>query len=46
MDEAVVRYALDGLPNKLTAAEYRTTLPDEDLVESDIDRAREALESS
>jgi predicted nuclease of restriction endonuclease-like (RecB) superfamily len=42
-DEAVARYALDGLPNKVMAAEYRTTLPDEDLLASEIDRTREAL---
>jgi predicted nuclease of restriction endonuclease-like (RecB) superfamily len=28
-DQAVARYALDGLPNKVMAAEYRLTLPDE-----------------
>ena len=42
-DEAVARYALEGLPNKVMAAEYRTTLPDEELLASEIDRTREAL---
>ena len=28
-DHAVARYALEGLPNKVLAAEYRTALPDE-----------------
>lgn len=42
-DEAVARYALDGLPNKVMAAEYRTALPDEDLLASEIDRTRQAL---
>ena len=42
-DEAVVKYALEGLANKVLAAEYRTTLPDEKLLASEIDRAREAL---
>ena len=28
-DAAVAHYALDGLPNKVLAAEYRTALPDE-----------------
>ena len=28
-DEAVARYALEGLPNKVMASEYRTALPDE-----------------
>ena len=42
-DAAVARYALDGLPNKVMAAEYRTVLPDEDLLASEIDRTRQAL---
>ena len=42
-DEAVARYALEGLPHTMTAAEYRTTLPDEELLASEIDRTREAL---
>ena len=28
-DHAVARYALEGLPNKVMAANYRTALPDE-----------------
>ena len=44
-DEAVARYALDGLPNKVMAAEYRTTLPDEDLLASNIVRIRAAIRS-
>src|SRR5207302_7138148 len=31
-DEAIARYALDGLPNKILATEYRTVLPDEELI--------------
>ena len=42
-DEAVARYALEGLANKVLAAEYRTTLPDEKLLASEINRTREAL---
>ena len=42
-DEAVARYALDGLPNKVMAAEYRTALPDEELLASEINRTRQAL---
>ena len=42
-DEAVARYALEGLPNKVMAAEYRTTLPNEDILAAEIDRTREAL---
>ena len=44
-DEAVARYALEGLPTKVMAAEYRTTLPDEELLASEIDRTREALDT-
>ena len=44
-DEAVARYALEGLPNKVMAAEYRVTLPDENLLASEIMRARKALVS-
>ena len=42
-DEAVAHYALEGLPNKVMAAEYRTTLPDEQLLASEIERARQTL---
>ena len=42
-DEAVARYALEGLPNKVMAAEYRTTLPDEEILASEINRTRQAL---
>lgn len=44
-NEAVARYALDGLPNKVMAAEYRTTLPDESVLASEIERTRKMLES-
>lgn len=44
-DEAVARYALEGLPNKVMASEYRTTLPDEELLASEIDQARATLET-
>jgi predicted nuclease of restriction endonuclease-like (RecB) superfamily len=43
-DEAVVRYALDGLPNKVLAAEYRTTLPDEETLACELERTRQLLE--
>lgn len=43
-DAAVARYALEGLPNKVVAAEYRTALPDEKLLAQEIDRTRAALE--
>ena len=44
-DEAVARYALEGLPNKVMAAEYRTALPDEKLLASEISRTQDALDS-
>jgi len=43
-DSAVVRYALEGLSNKVLAAEYRTTLPDEKLLTAELDRIRKLLE--
>ena len=42
-DEAVARYALEGLPNKVMAAEYQTTLPDEELLASEIERTRQEI---
>ena len=44
-DEAVARYALEGLPNKVMAAEYQTTLPDEDRLAAEISRTRQAISS-
>lgn len=43
-DESVVRYALEGLPNKVLAAEYRMTLPDEELLAAELDRTRKIIE--
>jgi len=43
-DEAVARYALEGLPNKVMAAEYRTVLPDEKTLAAEIRRTQEVLE--
>jgi predicted nuclease of restriction endonuclease-like (RecB) superfamily len=45
-DAAVARYALDGLPNKVVAAEYRTALPDEQLIAAELERTRRALDES
>lgn len=42
--DAVVRYALDGLPNKILAAEYRTTLPDEETIAAELEHTRQILE--
>jgi len=43
-DEALARYALSNLPNKVLAAEYRTALPDEKLLAADLERTRRMLE--
>lgn len=42
---AVARYALDGLPNKVLAAEYQTVLPDEKLLAEELDKTRRELEA-
>ena len=44
-EDAVVRYTLDGLPNKVLAAEYRTTLPDERLIADALTKTRRQLEA-
>ena len=41
---AVARYALEGLPNKVLAAEYRTTLPDEETLAAELEQTRNTLE--
>ncbi len=41
---AMARYALEGLPNKVMAAEYRTALPDEKLLAAQIDKTRMVIE--
>ena len=43
-DAAVAHYALEGLPNKVMAAEYRTALPDEKKLAEEIQRTRALLE--
>ncbi len=43
-DHAVAHYALEGLPNKVLAAEYRTALPDEKRLAAEIDKTRRMLE--
>lgn len=44
-DDAVARYALEGLPNKVLAAEYRTALPDEKSLAAEVARTRRLLET-
>ena len=43
-DEALARYALEGLPNTVMAGEYRITLPDEEMLATELDRKRQAME--
>ena len=43
-DVAIARYALEGLPNKIMAAEYRTALPDEKELAAEIKRTQILLE--
>lgn len=44
-DETLARYALEGLPNKVMAAEYRVMLPDEEVFARELERARRALDA-
>jgi hypothetical protein len=41
---AEAHYALDNLPNKVLAAEYRTTLPDEKLIAEELERSQAELQ--
>jgi hypothetical protein len=41
----MAHYALEGLPNKVLAAEYRTTLPDEQTLAAELERTRALLEA-
>jgi len=43
-DHAVAHYALERLPNKVLAAEYRTALPDEETLVAEIEKTRRMLE--
>ena len=42
-DKAVVKYALEGLPNKVLAAEYKTALPDERLLAEELKKTQKTL---
>jgi hypothetical protein len=42
--EAVARDAIEGLHNKILAAEYRTTLPDEETIAAELERTRDLIE--
>jgi predicted nuclease of restriction endonuclease-like (RecB) superfamily len=41
---AMAKYALEGLPNKVLASEYRTVLPDEKLIAEELKKTRKLLE--
>jgi hypothetical protein len=41
---AEAHYALDSLPNKVLAAEYRTVLPDEKLIAEELERSQTQLQ--
>ena len=43
-NSAVAKYALEGLPNKVLAAEYKMTLPDEKLIAEELEKTRKLLE--
>jgi hypothetical protein len=42
-NEAVAKYALEGLPNKVMASEYRTALPDEKELAAELERTQALL---
>ena len=42
-DEAVAHYALDGLPNKVLAAQYKMALPDEQVLIAELKRTQNML---
>lgn len=42
-DQALARYALEGLPNQVLATEYKLQLPDEEVLARELGQAREAL---
>jgi hypothetical protein len=44
-DDAVARYALEGLPSKVLAREYRLALPAEKRLAAEIEKTRLRLES-
>ena len=44
-DHALAHYALENLPNKVLAAEYKMLLPDEKALVAEIDKTRKALEA-
>ena len=43
-DDAIAKYALEGLPNEVLAREYKLALPNEKLLAAEIEKTRERLE--
>jgi predicted nuclease of restriction endonuclease-like (RecB) superfamily len=43
-DNAVAKYSLEGLPNKVLASEYKLVLPDEKLLAKEVEQTRKLLE--
>jgi predicted nuclease of restriction endonuclease-like (RecB) superfamily len=43
-DDALAKYALDGLPNKVLAREYKLTLPDEKALAEELEKTRLMIE--
>lgn len=44
-DETVAKYSLEGLPNKILAAEYKMALPDEKTLAAELEKTRRLLEA-
>ncbi len=44
-DEAVAHYALEGLPNKVLASQYKMALPDEQVLVDELKRTQNMLTS-
>ncbi|MST93686.1 MAG: DUF1016 family protein [Pedosphaera sp.] len=44
-NDALAEYALDGLPNKVLAREYKSALPEPKLLAGEIEKTRERLEA-
>lgn len=43
-DDALAKYALEGLPNKVLAREYRLALPDEKALAEELEKTRQMIE--
>ena len=42
---ALARYALEGLPNKVMAANYKMVLPDAEVLQKELENTRRLIES-